>query len=528
MSKHSFAGYVLAGYPMLWVETHEEYRALSTYCSDMKKSKEKYRILSWDEADGIVELDFNDGVLHRSKPIENDEGGPITDPIDMLNWMDKKADDNTVIFLLDFHNPLTKAQAAPMYRRKIRNLLPKFKANGKVLAILSPVVDIPPELDKEITLIPFSLPTRDELRIVLRAVCESAGIDSKSPVFPKNDEDLLNAALGMTAVEAENAYAVSLIEAKKFDPAIIQREKAAIVRKENILEIVDVEETLDDIGGLEYLKEFLLESRKCFSEEAKDFGATAPKGLLLVGVPGTGKSLSAKAAGSAFKRPVLRFDVGNVFSKWVGESEGNMGKVLATAEAIAPCIIWIDELEKAFSGLGSESDGGATKRVFQKFLTWLQERKSDVFVIATANSVESLPPELLRSGRIDGIYWVDLPDAVQREEILKIHLGKKGRKIDVFGDKVSDLVNISENFSGAEIETWVKKAVNRAFSQGHKDVTFEDMVVSANDITPVYQLMKTKITAAQEWAKQRGAKNASIVHEKEDTSVKKGRKLSVG
>lgn len=525
----NFLNYILAGYPLLWVETHEEYRALSTICSQLSKAKEPYHTFAWDEADGVRPIGIKNGVLASGEVVTVDDA-PIIDPADMLNWLDSQPN-NHILFMKDGHNALSKASAAPMYRRKIRNLLPRFKAVGKVLVIVSPIVDIPVELDKEISVIPFKLPDREEIRKVLHAVCESGGINQTHGLFPTDDEELIDSALGMTSFEAENAFSVSLVEAHKFDPKVIRREKAAIVRKSETVEVVESEYTLDDIGGLENLKDWLLERKNCFSEEARNFGVTPPKGLLLVGVPGTGKSLAAKAASSALGRPLLRLDFGNIFGKYVGDSEANMRRVQHLVEAVAPCILWMDELEKGLGGMsgGGDTDGGTTKRVFQQFLTWLQERKSDVFIMATANSVEALPPELLRPGRIDGIFWVDLPDTVQRQEILGIHLGKKGRKLDTYKAHLDQLISMTDHYSGAEIETWVKNALTRAFSLGHKDLLIEDLLETVATVTPVYNLMGEKIKGSQEWAKKHGALQASKKHEevKADITPTKGRKLSV-
>jgi SpoVK/Ycf46/Vps4 family AAA+-type ATPase len=505
-----FSNYIKAGYALLWVKTHEEFRVLTDYVNQISGIKVadgdlKYETYTWDVADGIRKIGIKDGVLASGEALE----GTASDPLNPLTWLDEKAEDNTIMFLKDYNPFLQKEfQDSIFLHRKIRNSIGKFRAKGKVLVILSTDVQIPQDLDKEITVLDYKLPTRDDLKIVLKACCEF----SEAP-YPANDEELIDAALGMTSFEAENAFSISLVESKKYDAAIIRREKSSIVKKTGLLEVINSTYTLDDIGGLELLKDWLRARKDCFSTTAKEFGISPPKGLLMVGVPGGGKSLSAKAVATVWGRPLVRLDMGRIFGSYVGESENNMRRCLDIAEAVSPCILWMDELEKSLSGnkAGMESHE-TTRRVFQELLTWMQERTSDVFLVATANSVESLPPELLRAGRIDAIFWVDLPDMVQREEIIKIHLKKRGRNPNMFGGKITELVKVSEGFTGAEIEVWIMESLVRAFSQKHKDLQLDDLLATVLEITPISKLMETDIQNARNWAKNRGTKMASITH----------------
>jgi SpoVK/Ycf46/Vps4 family AAA+-type ATPase len=239
--------------------------------------------------------------------------------------------------------------------------------------------------------------------------------------------------------------------------------------------------------------------------------------LLLAGVPGTGKSLSAKAVASMWGRPLLRFDMGRIMGGIVGESESNMRKCLEIAAAVAPCVLWIDEIEKGLSGVkagaNQQKAHEVTERVFGELLNFMQDRQADVFLVATCNSLDSLPPELLRSGRIDSIFWVDLPDEVQREEIIKIHLKRRGRKPGMFDSVMPQLLKASDTFTGAEIEVWIQESLIRAFNAGRKDVEVEDFLATASEITPIAQLMKTDIESSRAAAKARGTKQASKVHE---------------
>lgn len=522
-----FLDYVKAGYPILWVCTYEEHRAMSVFAKELEghkiKSPEKsmYSIYAWDRIDGIVKKNVKDGVLTSVKSV----GDSIVDPLNVLHWADttieedasgnkiKKSEDvempeYSVLFLKDFHAYAKKDNIC----RKFRNLIPTLKCHAKVLVILSHTIDIPPEIEKEITVINFKLPGTEDLKTVLKGLCESATDSSssgKKVIYPKNDEAILNAALGMTAFEAENAFSVSMVETKSFDPKVIQREKAAIVKKTNLLEVIETGLSIKDAGGLNNLKKWLIDRMKCFSKEAVAFGIKPPKGLLLAGLPGTGKSLMAKCTSSILLRPLLRLDMNKIFQSFVGQSEDNLRKCLHIAEAIAPCVLWIDELEKAFAGANSSSSGdsGVTKRLFGAFLTWMSEKTADVFIVATANDVSDLPPALLRGGRFDAIFWVDLPDGIQRDEIIRIHLGKVDRDAKDFD--IPALVQASDLFTGAEIEVWVKEALVMAFNEG-KPLMTEHLIQKKSEISLITRLMADEIVKSQAWAKSHDVKYAYI------------------
>jgi SpoVK/Ycf46/Vps4 family AAA+-type ATPase len=499
---------------------------MTRFCTELQGVKEKYETFSWDCIDGLRQIGIKDGVL-ASAPFNKDN--PIVKPLDVLTWFETYKDksnsgENKILFLKDFHNILKKDFGII---RKIRNVIPSFKAVSKVLVIVCPVVDIPHDIEKEVTVVNFGLPDREELKIPLRGIC--ASVNTKYP-SPELEEKILDASMGMTGLEAENAYAKSLVETKgEFDATIIRAEKASIVRKTGLLEVVESDYTLDDIGGLEILKNWLIARKDCFTEKARKFGIKPPKGLLIVGVPGCGKSLTCKAVSKAWNRPLLRLDVGKIYGSLVGESEGNVRKCLSIAGAIAPCVLWIDELEKSFAGMKGESnDGhGTSKRVFGTFLNWMQDKKEDVFIVATANNVDSIPGEMLRSGRFDCMFWVDLPSPSQRMDILKIHLGKVGRDAEkVIDGRKNDLTKASENFSGAEIEVWVQEALNNAFEKG-QELSAQNLIDTAIGITPIAQLMKDSIQQSRQWAESRNCKNASIQDDLDRVQEPSKRKLSV-
>jgi len=357
------------------------------------------------------------------------------------------------------------------------------------------------------------------------------GVEPGAAADPQGRERLVEAALGLTYVEAENVFAKSIVRNKTFDVPTILSENKHIIRKSGILEYYEAQESLDEIGGLETLKSWLQKRRGAFTSKARDFGLPLPKGILLIGVPGCGKSLTAKAVGAAWQMPLLRLDVGKIFGGLVGASEENIRKALKTAEAIAPAVLWLDEMEKGFSGTGSSnmSDGGTTSRVFGTFVTWMQEKTSPVFVIATANDVRSLPPELLRKGRFDEIFFVDLPSRDERKQVFEIHLKKKRR--DPATLDLGKIVEATPEFSGAEIEQAVVSALYDAFD-GETDLTTEGIVGSAREIVPLAVTMKEGIDGMREWARTR-ARPASTGQEKRAAkdpfaiTVEPSRKLEV-
>lgn len=524
--KPIFLNYVAAGYPLLWIQTHEEFRAMTTFAKELSQGDEEYTLFSWDRVDGIKLRELKNGILKAGKVGE--EG--LDDPLLALGWAEsEQMPPNSILFLQDYHHYIDKDQIT----RKVRNLIPLFKATGKVLVIISHSLKLPDEIEKEVTPIQFKLPDVDELRITLKGICEAALKMAKSKnmkdLYPKDDVSILEAALGMTAFEAENAFALSLREKGCFHREVINREKAAIVKKTGMLEVIEAKNTLADVGGLENLKEWLLAREDNSSEKARKFGVRPPRGLLLGGLPGTGKSLSAKCTADVMKRPLLRFDMGTVFGQYVGESEKNIRRVLDIADAVAPCVLWIDELEKAFTGTkgGSNNSGGSdvTMRVYSTFLTWLEEKTSDVFIVATANKVSAIDEPLLR--RLKVVFWVDLPDEKQREAIIAIQLRKIDR--DAKNYDMPKLAKACDKFSGAEIETWIiDEALPYAFSKGHEDLTEEALLDSAKKMVPQAIMMAEDIERDRKWAEDHNVRPASKMAKKVEIPITGKRKLSIG
>jgi SpoVK/Ycf46/Vps4 family AAA+-type ATPase len=311
-----------------------------------------------------------------------------------------------------------------------------------------------------------------------------------------------------------------MVKTKGFDVDVIMSEKEQIIRKSGILEYMHAEENVAGIGGLEFLLAWLRKRAKAFTPEAREFGLPQPKGILLIGVPGCGKSLTAKAVGNLWKLPLLRLDVGRVFGSLVGESEEKIRRAVHVAESIAPSILWMDELEKGLSGVGSSNmtDGGTASRVFGTFITWLQEKKSPVFVIATANNVRQLPPELLRKGRFDEIFFVDLPSREERRTIFDIHIKKRGRNPEEFD--LDDLAEHSEDFSGAEIEQAIISALYDAFDLG-QELSTELIIESLGVTVPLSTTMQEEITAMREWSKTRARLAAPDTRAKKEGEARK-------
>jgi ATP-dependent 26S proteasome regulatory subunit len=446
------------------------------------------------------------------------KGGDVKDPIKALDYI--AAQEGRGLFVLrDFHAFVND----PTVVRKLRDLAHDLRKTQKNIFLLSPVTKIPPELEKDLCIVDWDLPNRRELTKVVEDLAQQLpqGCDPGLAKDADGREQIVDAALGLTLMEAENVIAKSIVRHKTFHLPTVLAEKKHIIRKSGILEYYEAEESLDGIGGLEILKQWLVKRRHAFTSEARDFGLPLPKGILLLGVPGCGKSLTAKAVGAAWQMPLLRLDVGKIFGGLVGASEENMRKALKTAEAVAPAVLWLDEIEKGLSGTGSSnmSDGGTTSRVFGTFVTWMQEKTAPVFVIATANDVRSLPPELLRKGRFDEIFFVDLPTQDERAEILKIHLKKKGRAIQHLD--FNRLMEATPDFSGSEIETVVVSALYEAFdTDPHvRELSSDQLLHAAKEIVPLAVTMQEKIADMREWAKTR-ARLASIPQQ---TTAKKTR-----
>jgi SpoVK/Ycf46/Vps4 family AAA+-type ATPase len=378
---------------------------------------------------------------------------------------------------------------------------------------MSPYLDIPLELEKDVIVLDFPLPDLAELGEVLAQQLEQTRTRRTSVEVR---EKLLKAALGLTKDEAEKVYRKAFVKAGKLteeEVDVILSEKKQLIRRNGILEYIEEDETLQSVGGLEELKHWLTQRSDAFTERAREYGLPQPKGMLILGVPGCGKSLIAKTTARLWGLPLLRLDMGRVYDgSMVGRSEANLRNALKTAESISPAILFIDELDKAFAGgAGSgDSDGGTSSRIFGSFLTWMQEKTSPVFVMATANRVERLPGEFLRKGRFDEIFFVDLPNPEERQDIFKIHLNKRRPDVDRF--ELGQLAKVSDGFSGAEIEQAIIAAMYEAFAQD-REFTQLDIIAAIKSTLPLSRTMMEQVTALRDWARQRARPASASVAE---------------
>jgi SpoVK/Ycf46/Vps4 family AAA+-type ATPase len=492
---------IKAAYPLLYVVSPEEDRVEGCL-----------REIGRDRGRRLVTWSVTEGFREEGNSLPKD----VKDPLRALENVEG-FEDHAIFVLRDFHPYLTD----PTIVRRLRDLCRSFANNPrykKHMVLLSPVFKAPMELEKDMAVVDFDLPGASEIESVVERTLASIPMSARPGIAmlkdPGQKKKIVDAALGLTESEISYVLSKALVRKKDFDIATILGEKKHIIRKSGILEFFETDTQWSDVGGLEVLKDWLKKRQAAFTQEARDFGLPIPKGILLIGVPGCGKSLTAKAVSGLWQMPLLRLDVGKVFSSLVGSSEENIRRAIRTAEAVAPSILWLDEIEKGFSGTKSsgESDAGTTARVFASFITWLQEKTTPVFVIATANDVSMLPPELLRKGRFDEVFFVDLPSPTERGDILRIQLQKLNRRSlvqrdpDVFD--VPAIVSRTQAFSGAEIEQVVTSALYDAFDSG-EDLASAGILRSVGEMVPLAFTMKEKIDGMREWANGR-ARRASL------------------
>ena len=491
---------IRARYPILYIISSEEMRVQNVIVEIAQKRQKK--VYEWTFSNGIVPA----GTSIQSQKSRN---ASTKDPLAALDQVIEQVEPAIFIFK-DFHPFLTKNNFAII--RKLKDIALHLKNSFKTIVLISPVMEIPAELDKEITVINFPQPTKEELGEMLDKIIAEVSDRKQIQVDLDGEgrERLLQAAMGLTLGEAENVFAKIIVQGGRLnaeDVNVVFAEKQQIIRKSGLLEYYAASEDFSNVGGLAVLKDWLNKRAVAFTEEARAFGLPAPKGILLLGVQGCGKSLCAKAVSRVWQLPLLRFDMGRMFGSLVGSSEENVRRAISVAESVAPAVLWVDEIDKAFVGSQSSgaTDGGTTARVFGTFLTWLSEKSAPVFVVTTANDVSQLPPELLRKGRLDEIFYVDLPIDEERTDIFRIHLTKRGRNpknIDL-----PKLVEASKDFSGAEIEEAIISALYDAFYE-KQDLATSHVLTSLRQTVPLARTMAEKINAQRKWAAGR-TRNAS-------------------
>ncbi|OPD26131.1 ATPase [Clostridium botulinum] len=495
-----------ARFPYVYISTWEEERAISVISSVAKDAsliKTPRTTYIWSQTNGMA--------------IENLKGKEETkQPLKALEFIEK-CEEPAVFILKDFHVFFGVQGKNIDYNliRKIRDLVTVLKAspNPKSVVFISPTVILPNELQKDVTILDFDLPTIDEIKGMLDEmiyVNEQSG-RIEMDLNESEKEKICKAALGLTLQEAENAFARAMVEDGKLnidDIEVVLEEKCQVIKKTGILEFMKSDLKMEDVGGLENLKRWISKRNKSWLDSAQKYNLPAPKGVLITGVPGCGKSLTAKAISAMWQLPLLRLDMGKIFSGVVGSSEENMRKAIKTAEAVSPSILWIDEIEKGFGGASSSGDSGTSMRIFGTFLTWMQEKTKPVFVVATANNINNLPSELLRKGRFDEIFFVDLPTKNERKDIFRLHLKKRltneevCEEISITDELLSNLADITEGFVGAEIEQAVIAALFEAFSED-RALKVTDLERVIKNTVPLSVTQREQIIKIREWANVR-------------------------
>lgn len=507
--REKFINMVNAGFPYLYVPTYEEQRAQSQIEDIVYRSgeiKTERELYYWSLTEGLVKVPGKDG---KQSAVNGTK-----EPLKAIETIENSDAPGVYIFK-DIHVFFGSERGThPDFNlvRKFRDVLQTLQAGRKNIVFLSPKLTIPCEMEKEISVIDFDLPTEEEVRNLLENLCQ--GLAPEQNTLDENEKQrLVKAALGLTMQEAENAFCRAIVSLKGLHKGaleIIHDEKNQVVKKTGVLEFVNSDLGIDDIGGLENLKNWLIKRNNTWGEKSKRYNLPAPKGLLITGVPGCGKSLTAKAMSAIWGLPLLKLDMGRIFGGIIGSSEENMRKAISTAEAVSPSILWVDEIEKGLSNVTKSGggDSGTSTRVFGTFLTWLQDKDKPVFVIATANDISSLPPELLRKGRFDEIFFVDLPTYAERRKIFKVHIQKKignspvEHEVEASDEVVDRLAAITEGFTGSEIEQVIVSALFEAFYRD-RGLREEDIVKTINETVPLSKTQAEQIAAIREWAKER-------------------------
>lgn len=504
--KTKLANLCKARFPLIFLTTPEEERAegfIDAIARDAALIKTPRRVYRWSVTVGLS----GEGMNSREDTREL---------VKALAWFDA-LETPALLVIVDLQDFAVQngAPANPHLVRRVKELSASLRLSEhpKNILFIAPSLKMPTELEKEVHVLDLHLPTFEEIHRVLKGMMEANCKNGRVQVSvsPDVEERLVKAALGLTLKEAENAFAYAMVEdgvLSLSDVNVILEEKCQVLRKSDVLEVIRTEQGIQDVGGLENLKVWLKKRNNAWLDHARKYGLPAPKGILLTGVPGCGKSLVAKAISSAWQLPLLRLDPGRIYGSLMGSSEENIRNAIKTTEAVAPCILWIDEIEKGFSPSQSHGDSGTSSRVFGSFLTWLQEKTKPVFVIATANEIDALPPEFLRKGRFDEIFFVNLPTRVERMNILYIHLKKRLKHPEVIGrfqltqETLAELALRMEGFNGAEIEHVVVSALFEAFSE-NRSLEIADLVKAVEATVPLSKTQFERIQGIRDWARER-------------------------
>lgn len=493
--KDSLIRYIDAGFPILFINSFEEEKILLTIRSLFSDRK----FLLWNIR-GLFDLQSHSQLLDSS----------LSDTLDFF-LQDNDSIQEKIVFLTSVTNSLDDENVT----ERLKLLAQKINSgelNDCSFILISPTIKIPVALEKYITILNSDFLTPTEIKTVISEFIDRYGLTKPNEDFI---EEMVVLFKGLDESDIKNILALAISsdgEINRSDFSLVLEHKQQLIRKSGILEMVTVNETINDIGGLENFKTWLKRKANVLNNFSKaiNFGVDIPKGVLIVGMPGCGKSLSAKVAANLFGFPLLRLDMGRLMGKYVGESEANLRRAIALAEASSPCVLWIDELEKAFAGVGAQSGSSeVTTRLFGNFSTWLQEKNSLAFVVATANNISILPPELLRKGRFDEIFYVALPNDSERAKIFNIHIAKR-RKQDLSSIDINSLVNKTKGYSGSDIEGIVKDAIEWAFSSNKSNLSTDDIIHAINDTHSLSEVMKDSIEKLAKLYKDLKFKSASV------------------
>ena len=469
-----------ARYPIIFVNTIEEDRVEYTIRKHIKNSLNR-TIYSWDFVDGYINNPNNEGFAKRN-------------PLQALELVERLTSETPAIFLLkDFNRFLSDISVS----RKLKNVTRILKLQPKTIIIIGSDYAVPKELQDLITLIQFQLPNEYEISQELSKLIDSLNIKLNSQLF----EIITQTCQGLSLERIRRVLSKIIVTHRTIDKnsiGILLSEKKQIISQTEILEYWSVNEKITSIGGVENLKEWLKKRKTSFSIQASNYGLPTPRGLLLVGIQGTGKSLTAKAIATEWQLPLLKLDVGKLFGGIVGESESRLRQMIEVSETLAPCILWIDEIDKAFSSNETKGDGGTSSRILGTFISWLSEKTKPVFVVATANNVDFLPLEIIRKGRFDEIFFLDLPKKQEREQIFKIHI-QTFRPNNWKSFEYERLAQLSESFSGAEIKQSIIEAMYHAFYE-KREFTTNDICLALNELIPLAQLENSQTINLQNWA----------------------------
>jgi SpoVK/Ycf46/Vps4 family AAA+-type ATPase len=476
-------------YPVIYIPTREEER-LEQAIAFLAKEQGNRAVYTWDFVDG-----------YQGNP--NDLGFAKRNPLQALELIEKIPDSTPVILILrDFQRFLEDVAVS----RKLRNVARQLKYQPKNIVILAAGMNIPDDLSEVITVLEFPLPSRAEIKKEVENLLGALGQPTDQSLL----DEIVRASLGLSIDRIRRVLAKAIANHGSLleeDVELILEEKRQSIRQTQILDFYPTQNNISDIGGLDLLKDWLMRRGGAFSEKARQYGLPHPRGLMLVGIQGTGKSLTAKAIAHHWHLPLLRLDVGRLFGGLVGESEARTRQMIQLAEALAPCILWVDEIDKAFAGFDSKGDAGTASRVFGTFITWLAEKTTPVFVVATANNIQSLPPEILRKGRFDEIFFVGLPHQEERQAIFTVHLNRL-RPQNLKNYNIARLAYETPDFSGAEIEQTLIEAMHIGFSQ-NRDFTTDDILEAASQIIPLARTAQEQIEFLQNWAAAGKARLAS-------------------